>query len=139
MRQIILSIIGGFVLPIGYSLIAVAITLLLPQYNLAGYEVPGLLFVPVFFAVNIHEAVRKQVTLPPVFNSDLFQFTMVLISAATLYTGLSYLILTAISLSRSKPKKEELPPSPPLFTDEEQSDKIQPYAGAQFGSHLVAP
>lgn len=122
MKRIIISILGGILFPLLYTVLAAAITdLLLPRYNLdtmqvAGEPTMGLVFAPVAIPFWLYNYIRfyNFFGFRIVFDTMIFRAILFAGFNVILYTFLTYLLLWYFGLfKQQKLENYQKPPPPP--------------------------
>jgi hypothetical protein len=116
MKRILLSVLGGFVIPFVYSVIAGHLSAYLGHNSF----ISSLLYIPIGFPRYIYFYI-----FPPLsghwFVSDVNEtafFLYILFSLVLVYSIVSYFLLWLFSIVRKRKNVSQSPLSPPVFTNE---------------------
>ena len=127
MKRILVSFIGGIILPILLTFLAgfaaAFVNYFYPQYNLMDMQVkgqasPGLIFAPIAIPFWIYDYIRfyNYFGLKYVFDTVCFRTTWTISFNFLFYTGITYLLLWHFNLlDQSKTIAYSDPPKPPQF------------------------
>lgn len=123
MKKVLVSILGGILVPILLIILAATITWLLPQYNLDviyinGVPAPGLIFAPVVIPIYLYIYFQPSISYPIFFTPWFRLFSFVFFNFV-FYFILTFLFMSFLRLFKSKTHDEENmpPPSPEIYKE----------------------
>jgi hypothetical protein len=120
MKQIVLSLILGLILPIIFFM-AIGITTdymspsSLTEIKIYDQPAPGILLSPFSLPIYLDIILKENRIAPFIFDTTLFRISSLVLFNWTLYGTIAYFVLGKLKMFRNTPENETVPPPPPNF------------------------